>query len=336
MKDKEKINDIILTSRVRLARNIEDYPFVSRLSKEKSKEILDIFKNLTDKIILSDGSRLSFIDLSKMKHYEKLSLTEQHILSHEMLNEDISRGLILSENQKTSIFINEEDHLRIQHVENSLNLDECYKIANEADDIIEKDVRYAFDEKLGYLTCCPTNIGTGMRASVMLHLPALTASNRIEALIHSLSAIGIVFRGLYGEGSDFKGNMFQISNQVTLGVNEKSTLELINKIALDIAAREAECREKLYKSDKYGIENKIMRSWGTFNNAVIMSSNEAMELISDIRFGISLGIIKDIDIQTLNTLMYDIMPASITRNYNINGTLDRDIKRCEIIKSRLA
>lgn len=335
MKNNEKYNDIILTSRIRLARNIEDYPFVNRLSREKSNEILELFKELTKKINLSDNSKLSFIDLDKMKRYEKLSLTEQHILSHEMLNEDISRGLILSENQKTSVFINEEDHLRIQRVENGLKLEECYKLANEIDDAIEKEVRYAYDEKLGYLTCCPTNLGTGMRASVMLHLPSLTASRQIEPLIRSLSAIGIVFRGLYGEGSDFLGDIFQISNRVTLGVNEKSTLELVNRIALDIAARETECREKIYKSDKYGTENKIMRSWGTFNNAVIMSSNEAMELISDIRLGISLGIIDNIDIQTLNTLMYDIMPASITRKFNINGTLERDIKRCEIIKSRL-
>lgn len=328
-------NDIILTSRVRLARNLSDYPFVTKLNNEQSKEILDIFRNLTGDIKTSDNLKMSFIDLSSMKQYEKAALIEQHILSPEMMNENISRGLILSQDQKTSILINEEDHLRIQHMENGLNLYKCFEIANEADDSIESKVKYAFDETLGYLTCCPTNVGTGMRASVMLHLPALSQTNRIENLIHSLSTLGIVFRGIYGEGSDFKGHIFQISNQVTLGVEEKATIELINTIALDIANREKECRNKLYKANKFEFEDRIMRSLGIFKNAVKMTSAEALKLISDIRLGASMGIIKDIEISKLNKLMQDIMPASITKNYNITDSLERDIKRCEIIKDTI-
>jgi len=335
MQENKNFNDIILTSRVRLARNISDFPFVNRLTKVKSGEVLALFKETVAKINETRNSKFSFIDLSAMKQYEKAALAEQHILSPEMLSDNISRGLIISQDQKTSILINEEDHLRIQHTENGLALDKCYEIANTTDDEIESQVRYAYDEKLGYLTCCPTNVGTGLRASVMLHLPALSETHQIENLIHSLSAIGIVFRGLYGEGSDFQGHLFQISNQVTLGVDERSTVALINKIATDIAEREKLCREKLYKSDKFRFEDRIMRSFGIFKNAVVMSSTEAMKLISDIRLGISLGIIRDIDIPKINALMQDIMPASITKNYNINQTLERDIKRCEIIKSTL-
>lgn len=330
-----EFNDIILTSRIRLARNLADYPFVTCLDKEKSNKICNIFKNLTHDIKVSDNSKMSFIDLNAMKHYEKASLIEQHILSPEMLDENISRGLIISQNQKTSILINEEDHLRIQHMEEGLNLYKCFEIANDADNAIESNVKYAFDETLGYLTCCPTNVGTGMRASVMLHLPALAKSRQIENMIHSLSTLGIVFRGIYGEGSDFKGHIFQISNQVTLGVEEKATIELINTIALDIAKRERDCREKIYKSNKFAFEDSIMRSYGIFKNAVVMNSAEAMNLISDIRLGISMGIIKDIDINAINSLMQNIMPANLTKNYNISNDFERDIKRCEVIKSSI-
>lgn len=201
--------------------------------------------------------------------------------------------------------------------------------------ILKKAIDYAFDKDFGYLTCCPTNAGTGLRASVMVHLPGYVLTGKFNELAASLSQLGLTVRGIFGEGSKGLGNIFQISNQLTLGVLEEDITERLNQIVSEVVSNERELRRLLYKNDKYKLEDRIMRSYGILKNAVIMSSDEAMKRLSDIRLGVSLEIIKDIKYETLNEITYSILPANIIKNYNTANEFSRDLKRGEIIKERM-
>ncbi len=322
--------DVILSSRVRLARNIKDFPFPHRASEEKQKEIISILSGAAEKI-----PDTKFFDLSKMEKREKAALSECHLISPNMLNGDIHRALVLSNDQRLSIMINEEDHLRIQAMHEGLSLCECQKAAFSADDIIESSVEYGFDEKLGYLTCCPTNVGTGLRASVMAHLPAFKMSGRIDALARSLSQMGFTIRGIFGEGSRSLGDIYQISNQVTLGISEEETLDRLTEAVEEIVNQERTLLQKIYEADKFRIEDKVCRALGTLKYSKIISSDEAMSLISDVRAGVNLGIIKETNLQKLSEALYAVLPATLSRTYNLESAADRDIKRAEVIKETL-
>ncbi len=322
--------DVILSSRVRLARNIKNIPFPSRANEEQQQQVLDIAK-----AVAGDLKNTKFFDLSNMPEREKKVLSECHLISPNMIGTEVRRGLILSDDQRLSILVNEEDHFRIQAMKEGFDLDECLKAANEADDVIEAAVEYGFDERLGYLTCCPTNVGTGLRASVMACLPGLKAAGRIEALARSLSKMGATIRGIFGEGSQSLGNIYQISNQVTLGLTEEETVEKLKEIISEIIAQERELERKIYDADKFRTEDKIMRSLGTLKYARSITSAEAMNLISDVRLGVNLGIIKETDLEKLNEILYAILPATLSKAYNIEVTADRDIKRAEVIRERI-
>ena len=220
-------------------------------------------------------------------------------------------------------------------MEPGFEIDKCFDTANKIDDHIEESLDYAFDKDFGYLTCCPTNAGTGLRASVMVHLPGYVLTGKFNELAASLSQLGLTVRGIFGEGSKGLGNIFQISNQLTLGVLEEDITERLNQIVSEVVSNERELRRLLYKNDKYKLEDRIMRSYGILKNAVIMSSDEAMKRLSDIRLGVSLEIIKDIKYETLNEITYSILPANIIKNYNTANEFSRDLKRGEIIKERM-
>lgn len=252
-----------------------------------------------------------------------------------MMDNSVQRGVFLNEDSSVSILVNEEDHLRIQCMEAGFNIRKCYKTANEADDSLEKTLDFAYDSKFGYLTCCPTNIGTGMRASVMVHLPALTMSGSINSIIDSLGQLGMTVRGIFGEGSKATGNIYQISNQTTLGETEENILERFEQIITEVVDKEREVRKRIYESDKYKIQDMLMRSYGELTNAVILSSAEAMNRLSDVRFAAALGIIKNVDYKKLNTAIYSVLPANIVKNYNITDVTERDLKRAEIVKELL-
>lgn len=324
-------SDVVLSSRVRLARNLKGIPFPIRANEQEQEEIIEICKNAVE-----EGSvKFSFIDIGAMKDYEKQAIAEQHIISPQMIDSKIKRGVLLNDDSSVSIMINEEDHLRIQCMASGLDLNNCFKKANEIDDIIEEKADYAFDSQFGYLTCCPTNLGTGMRASVMVHLPALTMSRSINSVIDSLSQLGMTVRGIFGEGSKASGSIYQISNQTTMGETEEDILERFSQIITEIIEKERDLRQRIYKSDKYRIEDKLMRSFGVLTNAVILSSEEAMSRLSDVRLGVELGIIKHIEISKLNMALYEILPANIVKNYNITDVAGRDLKRAELIKEIL-
>lgn len=324
------MGDVILSSRVRLARNLKEIPFPNKANATEQQEALSILKDAALKI-----KNTRFFDLSNMEKREKAALSQKHLISPNMIDESIKRGLVLSDDQRISIMINEEDHLRIQAMHEGFSLDECLKAAMEADDIIEEQVEYGFDERLGYLTCCPTNAGTGLRASVMACLPGLKMANRIDALARSLSKMGVAVRGIFGEGSESLGNIFQISNQVTLGISEEETVDRLKEIVTEIVSQERELQRKIYEADKFRIEDRVYRSLGTLKFARVMTSKEAMNLICDVRLGINLGIIKETDLEKLSEILYAILPAALSCAYNLETAPDRDIKRAEVIREKL-
>ena len=299
-----KDGDVVLSSRVRLARNIKGIPFGSRMSDSQQTEVIDRCSKAL--------SGLKFIDLGKMSDIEKKALIEKHLISDDILKNDRRKALLLNEDSSLSVMLGEEDHIRIQSMAAGFDLDKCLENANKIDDELESKVEYGYSEKFGYLTCCPTNVGTGMRASVMMQLTALVMSGKIESIISVLSKLGIAVRGIYGEGSKALGNIFQISNQVTLGVSEE-----------------------LYKENKFRFEDKIMRSLGILKNAVILTSEETMSLLSDVRLGINTGIIKNISLEDVNKTMYQVLPATIVKNYNLMAAEERDLKRAELVKEYL-
>lgn len=331
-----KDGDVVLSTRVRLARNIVGIPFPSLANSKQRQEVIEkCTKALIDDNKDLESMNLKVIDLTAMKQYEKMAIAECHLISPQLANEERESALILSGDGRISIMVNEEDHLRIQCMETGFDIDKCYQTSNKLDDSIEESIDYAFDNDFGYLTCCPTNVGTGMRASVMLHLPGYVITEKFNELANSLSQLGLTVRGIYGEGSEGLGNIFQISNQVTLGVEEDDVIERLKQIVAEVIANERELREILYKNDKYKVEDRIMRSYGMLKSAIIMSSSEAMKRLSDVRLGVNLGIISGVKHEALNDITYAILPANIVKSYNTTNDFSRDLKRAEIIKERM-
>lgn len=323
-----KSGDIVLSSRVRLARNIADLPFASRMTAEQRDDMLERCRGA-----MPD---MKYIDLDKMSFEEKKALAECHLISPDMANCKEKSGLLTNDDCTLCIMLGEEDHIRIQAMSPGFDLDLCLKNANDADDKLEESIDYGFDERFGYLTCCPTNVGTGMRASAMLHLPALTAAGRIEGIIRSLSKLGVAVRGIYGEGSRADGNIYQISNQVTLGVSEQETVEKLKQVIDEVVQQEREMSRSIYSSGKLQFEDKVMRSFGILTNARLISSGEAMNLISDVRWGINLGIIKNINLEALSELLYATLPAGMVKSFNLTDPTERDLKRAQLCREKLA
>lgn len=333
--NKDINKDVVISSRVRLARNSRKFPFPPRLDIETAIRLVDICQKTISQSSEYDTEKLNYIDLTKLNPLEKECLVEKHLISPEFASKKEVTGLILSSNETTSIMINEEDHLRIQAIYPGLQLESSWKDCNHFDDIIEKNLDYAFDEDFGYLTSCPTNVGTGLRASVMVHLPALAILGYVKAVLDAVTKLGITVRGLYGEGSDFMGNMYQISNQVTLGLSEEEIIEKITNIARRVIEQEKIARQQLLKS-KIQLEDRLFRAFGIFSNARIMTSNECMKILSDVRLGVDLGIITEIKTEDINNLMIVTQPANLQKAYGkILSPEERDVKRAELIRGIL-
>jgi len=329
-------SDIVISTRVRLARNLKKYPFPVMMNKEMGSRVVEECKDA----ILNNNSSISgqfeYFSMDDLNAVNKQALVEKHLISPLMLQDVHSRGVFISKDESISIMVNEEDHLRIQCIFPGLQLDRAWDLADKVDNLIEERIEYAYDENYGYLTSCPTNVGTGMRASVMLHLPALSMSNQLNSLINAVNKLGIAVRGIYGEGTEASGNIFQISNQVTLGISEQDTLDNLLEIVGQIIAQERKARKSLHEQSKIQLEDRLLRSFGIFANAKIMSSEECMKLLSDVRLGIVLGIIKNMTLEDVNQLMIDIQPANIMKRFGHTlSAEERDIRRAEIIKEKL-
>lgn len=314
--------DVVLSSRVRLARNIAKIPFGAKMTKAAETKVIDeCCKALPD---------LKYIDFSVMSDTEKQALAETHLVSPEMVHNRHQCGILISSDCSVSVMLNEEDHIRIQAMCAGLDLKACLDKANQIDDNLEESLDIAFDEKLGYLTCCPTNVGTGLRVSAMLHLPALTETGNMERIIRSISKLGLTARGIYGEGSQALGNIYQISNQITLGVTETETVEKLERVINDIIEKERNISRELYAKNTFRLEDRLQRAYGTLTNARLLSSDETMNLVSDVRWGVNLGIIKNVNLEALSEVWYNTLPASITKTHNTQNPVERDLKRAEL------
>ncbi len=330
-----KDGDVVLSSRVRLARNLKGIPFPARANEEAQNLVLSRCKEAILERETNWERQVKFIDLSVMEPYEKQAIAERHLISPQMMDNNVKRGILLSDDNQLSILLNEEDHIRIQVMAAGFDLDRCFEEANQVDDLMEETVEYAFDSQIGYLTCCPTNAGTGMRASVMVHLPALTLSGTVNQVIESLAQLGMTVRGIFGEGSKAIGNLYQISNQLTLGASEEDILEKFKQIVGEVIEKEREMRKRLWQTQKYKLEDRLMRSLGILKYAVVLNSDEAMKRLSDVRFGIELGLIGDITLETVNGIIYEVLPANIMQKYNLSDPTERDLKRAEIVRERM-
>lgn len=324
--------NIVMTSRIRLARNLKNYRFPVNMNQEEAEKVIQEVNNAIGRINLN--YKLEYMrDLSDN---QKNSLIENHIISPALAEKKDIAAFLLSPDKKVSIMLNEEDHIRIQTLEKGMSLKECWELSTKIDDVIEESVDYAFDNELGYVTSCPTNIGTGMRASVMIHLPALSITNQIEKLFYGVSQLGVAVRGVYGEGTKSLGHLYQISNQGTLGASEETLIDKITQIVRQIVEKEIKTREHLKKNNFDQIEDEFYRAYGLLTNARKMTTEEAMKLISLIKLGRDMEMINVAAEKDLYELMSKIQPSNLAESIE-NELLpkERDNKRAEIIRNEL-
>ena len=324
-------SDIVVSTRIRLARNLNEYPFPNKLNTKSRTALNNIIK---DAVESDNRFDLRFVEMKSLARFEAASMAERHIISPEFASNADGRALLISKDEDICIMLNEEDHIRIQIMKSGFALDEAYAVADEIDDLLGSKLEYAFDERIGYLTQCPTNLGTGMRASVMLHLPALTMNGQIHKLINTISKLGLTFRGAFGEGTKATGDMYQLSNQITLGISEEFAIRNLKAITLQLCANERAAREELLKS--IDTEDAIYRAYGTLKWARLLSTQELMDNLSLVRLGSVAGKIS-VPIETLNELMISMQPASI--NVMAAQKLDekeRDTIRATKVRNRLS
>ncbi|MDB4866254.1 MAG: protein arginine kinase [Cohnella sp.] len=329
-------SDVVLSSRVRLARNLQCSPFPMLATPEQSQAAMEQLLGVAESGRLNGLGPLDLIRLSELTELEKLVLVEKHLISPNLANESRNGALILSENEDISVMVNEEDHLRIQILRPGFQIREAWEMASKIDDVFEEQVDYAFDEKRGYLTSCPTNVGTGIRASVMMHLPALVLTGQINRILSAVAQVGLTVRGLYGEGSEATGNLFQVSNQITLGQSEQEIVENLHQVARQMIEHEKAARMKLLADSRVRIEDRIRRSYGILSHAAIMDSKEAAQRLSDVRLGVHLGLLPQVVEQTLNELLVSMQPGFLQQAYGeALHPEQRDMTRADLIRSRL-
>lgn len=324
----------VISTRVRLARNLKDYPFPLKLSEQGREKVIELVKKAISESNSAIANDFSFIKISDLDSRQSVSLVEKRLVSPEFISETKGRALLLSKDESVSIMLNEEDHIRLQVIKQGLSLEETYDEADRLDTLLDENLSFAFDEKLGYLTQCPTNLGTGMRASVMLHLPALEKSRAISRIAGNLSKLGLTIRGAHGEGTEPQGALYQLSNQVTLGISEKAAIENLKSITEQLVAQEEQARERLCSSVE--VQDTISRSLGILKYAKVITHEEALKLLSNVRLGIEAGQITEFDSAVIDKLMLDVEPAtlSVTLGKSLSP-YDRDIERAKLIKKAL-
>ncbi|MFA6309464.1 MAG: protein arginine kinase [Clostridia bacterium] len=329
-------SDVALSSRVRIARNLKEYPFPNKLDGNQALLITNRISNVLKTDATLKSKAFKYYDLARLNETEKNVMIEKHLISPDIVKCCNECGVFISRDEKISIMMQEEDHIRIQCMLPGNQIENVLEMCMEIDNIFEKNIKYAFNEEFGYLTSCPTNVGTGIRASVMLHLPALTMTGLVKGMLTACSKIGIAIRGIYGENSESLGQIYQISNQVTLGQNEKEIITNVSSVVFQIIEQERLVRKELQKQNKNLFKDRIMRAYGIMTNAEIMSSQECLNLISEVRLGINMGILKNIKIETLNKIMLLIQPGNLQKHYEMSlNERERDIMRSKLIKELL-
>lgn len=323
--------DVVISTRIRLARNVEHTPFPAAMSVGQKEEMVTrIFEAISEERETS----LRHIRMTELTETEALSMVERHLISPVFAQRENGAALLLARDESVSIMINEEDHLRIQVIRAGLDLDAALEEADAWDNRLDASLHFAFDDRLGYLTQCPTNLGTGMRASLMLHLPALEERGIVQQLAATVSKLGLTIRGMYGEGSKSSGAIYQLSNQVTLGITEKEAIQNLKNIAVQIIKEERTCREQLGKS--MAVQDRIFRSLGILQNARLLTGKEFMKIISNVRMGVALGMIDAIDLGGIGTLLAEAQPATLMlKNGRTLDPEERDAYRAQLLRERL-
>ena len=328
-------SEIVFSSRIRLARNLEKMIFSNWANPEQQEQTLAVIQPVVKELEMIRNNGL-FLRMKELSSVDKQFLVERHLISREHIAKSESKGVAISADETLSIMINEEDHLRIQVLLPGFNLDECWEMIEKVDGELEKGLQFAFSPKLGYLTACPTNTGTGMRASVMLHLPALVLTKQINRVVQAIVKLGLTVRGLFGEGTEATGNFFQISNQVSLGRSEAEIMDNIKRIIKQVIEYEQNARQSLVAKNKSTLEDQIWRSYGILKNAHIISSQEAIELLSNVTLGIDAGLINGLTREVINEVFILTQPAHLQKLDGKNLTpQQRDVKRAGIIRERL-
>ncbi|OGW87717.1 MAG: protein arginine kinase [Omnitrophica bacterium RIFCSPHIGHO2_02_FULL_46_11] len=327
-------NDIVLSSRIRLARNLTGYHFHERLEAAEQQHIIEEVERAVQGTLLLKDSH--FFDYKDLRDLDRRFLLERHLISQEHANEKGEKALVVTKNEVVSIMVLEEDHLRSQAFQSGLNLIEAWRLMNEIDTALETKLPFAFNPTLGYLTACPTNVGTGLRASCMLHLVGLVMTKQINKVLQALSKLNLAVRGFFGEGTQASGNFFQFSNQLTLGQNETEIVESLERVMRQIIEHEKEARNYLLEKRRGKLEDQIWRAVGTLKSARLISSSEALGLLSLTRLGVDLGFIPKLSKANLNALFLFTQPAHLQKlSASDLNTAERDQKRAELLRTRL-
>lgn len=323
-------NDVAVSTRVRFARNLKNIPFPSRMDDKTAADVMD-------KVGMAlAGGAVNFqrLDFDKMEASARGALAERHVVSRDLVNGKLPRGVYVSPDESCAVMVNEEDHLRIQSVGSGLCIRKCLDEAGRLDDLLDESLGFAFSEDYGYLTACATNIGCGLRASVMLHLPALTESGGIREIINASAKVGLTLRGAFGEGTQAAGALYQVSNALSLGLTEDEICRRLESAVRKIIDAERSVRKKLAKDNLPYLENRVYRAKGILTGARIISSEEALRLISDLRLGA--GVLDGIDTVKTDRLLWEIgVNNIISRDKAYTAPDKRDIARAEIIRNTL-
>jgi protein arginine kinase len=327
-------SDIVMSSRIRLARNVADFPFIRRCS--------DIDRANLESTIRESMKRhprlaeLDYVNVALLEQIDRQFLVERQLISRELSDAEGARSVAIEKEERLSVMINEEDHLRIQVMHSGFDLQNAWERINELDDMIEGQIRYAYHQQYGYLTACPTNVGTGMRVSVLVHLPALVITQQIDKVFRSLQRINLVVRGLYGEGSQAMGDFYQVSNQITLGKTEEDLVRRVSEVVPVLINYERKAREYLINENQHDLFDQVSRAYGTLQNAQQISSEETMHLLSRVRMGINLGLIGNVEIPTINKLFVHTQPAHLQKlSRAILSNSQRNIERANYLQSHL-
>ena len=327
-------SNIVMSSRIRLARNLAKTPFPNKAARKDLQDALEAIEGAVKSVEYLKNTTV--FRMGELDNVDKQFLVERHLISHEHAANSDGKALILSDEEVVSIMVNEEDHLRLQVMQSGLNLLETWRIINAIDDNLSNKLSFAYMNNWGYLTACPTNTGTAMRGSVMLHLPALVMTKQINKVLAAIAKLSFASRGFYGEGTQARGNFYQISNQVSLGHSEEDIIQNINGLIKQVIEQEEQARQALLLQNRPMLEDKIYRSLGILRSAYIISSQETVELLSMVRLGIDMDIVQEIDRQTINELFIMIQPAHLQK---IEGkklsSSARDTKRASVIRQKL-
>ncbi|MDI3298931.1 MAG: protein arginine kinase [Bacillota bacterium] len=329
--------DVVVSSRIRLARNLRRHPFPPRLTPAEARRVVEEVRAALGTLRLGPSGPLELVELQALEPLERQVLVERHLVSPQHAASELPAAVAVDETESVSLMVNEEEHLRLQALAPGLQLHAAWEEADRLDDGLAERLDFAYDERLGYLTTCPTNTGTGMRASAMMHLPALVHSNQAGELVSTLARVGVVVRGIYGEGSKAHGNLFQVSNQITLGRSESEIVESLEAVVRQLVERERGARELLYREHRTELQDRVGRAYGILTHAYAISSEEALALLSTLRLGVDLQLVPQVRPEVCNELMMAVGAASVQyREGRLLEPAERDVRRAAMIRERLA